>query len=132
MWFYDVAGRRLVRLDDKRTPLLRGGRSLGRLRRGSAAELVGGSTQRTTCPTCWRAGTRATARSGSAPRTAQSFCVPKADIAAQGYDLSLNRYKEVVHDEVEHQVAEGDPRGARGGWRRRFSEGMQELEGMLG
>ena len=36
------------------------------------------------------------------PRTAQSFCVPKADIAAQGYDLSLNRYKEVVHREVPH------------------------------
>src|SRR5437016_9258630 len=37
------------------------------------------------------------------PRTAQSFCVPKADIAAQGYDLSLNRYKEVVHEEVAHR-----------------------------
>ena len=30
--------------------------------------------------------------------------MPKADIAAQGYDLSLNRYKEVVHDEVEHRA----------------------------
>ena len=29
--------------------------------------------------------------------------MPKADIAAQGYDLSLNRYKEVVHDEVAHR-----------------------------
>jgi len=29
--------------------------------------------------------------------------VTKADIAPQGYDLSLNRYKEVVHDEVEHR-----------------------------
>jgi type I restriction enzyme M protein len=28
---------------------------------------------------------------------AQSFCVPKADIASQGYDLSINRYKEVEH-----------------------------------
>ena len=37
------------------------------------------------------------------PRTAQSFCVPKADIAAQGYDLSLNRYREVVHEEVAHR-----------------------------
>ena len=37
------------------------------------------------------------------PRTEQSFCVPKADIVAQDYDLSLNRYKEVVHDEVEHR-----------------------------
>ena len=36
-------------------------------------------------------------------RTDQSFCVPKADIVAQDYDLSLNRYKEVVHDEVEHR-----------------------------
>jgi type I restriction enzyme M protein len=27
------------------------------------------------------------------PRTAQSFCVSKAAIAAQDYDLSLNRYK---------------------------------------
>jgi hypothetical protein len=29
--------------------------------------------------------------------------VPKADIVAQGYDLSLNRYKEVVHEDVEHR-----------------------------
>ncbi|MDD2779895.1 MAG: hypothetical protein PHG93_06710, partial [Candidatus Methanomethylophilaceae archaeon] len=35
------------------------------------------------------------------PRTAQSFCVPKADIAAQGYDLSLNRYKEVAYEAFE-------------------------------
>lgn len=27
----------------------------------------------------------------------------KADIAASGYDLSINRYKEVVHEEVEHR-----------------------------
>ena len=36
------------------------------------------------------------------PRTAQSFCVPKAEIVATGYDLSLNRYKQVVYDEVAH------------------------------
>ena len=36
-------------------------------------------------------------------RTEQSFLVPKADIVSQGYDLSLNRYREVVHDEVEHR-----------------------------
>ena len=30
------------------------------------------------------------------PRTEQSFCIPKADIAANGYDLSINRYKEIV------------------------------------
>jgi type I restriction enzyme M protein len=36
-------------------------------------------------------------------RTAQSFLVPKVEIAAQGYDLSLNRYREVEHEEVEHR-----------------------------
>ena len=36
-------------------------------------------------------------------RTEQSFLVPNADIVAQDYDLSLNRYKEIVHDEVEHR-----------------------------
>ena len=35
-------------------------------------------------------------------RTEQSFCVPKADIAGNGYDLSINRYKEVVHEATQH------------------------------
>lgn len=34
------------------------------------------------------------------PRTAQSFMVAKSDIEAQGYDLSINRYKEVVYEEA--------------------------------
>lgn len=38
-------------------------------------------------------------------RTDKSFLVPKADIVAEGYDLSINRYKEVVHEEVEHRAA---------------------------
>jgi type I restriction enzyme M protein len=28
--------------------------------------------------------------------------VPKAELAANGYDLSLNRYKQVVHEHVDH------------------------------
>ena len=35
-------------------------------------------------------------------RTDQSFCVPKADIAANDYDLSINRYKEIVYDEIDY------------------------------
>jgi type I restriction enzyme M protein len=34
------------------------------------------------------------------PRTAQSFLVPKADIVAQSYDLSINRYKVAEYEEV--------------------------------
>lgn len=34
-------------------------------------------------------------------RTEQSFFVPKAEIEANGYDLSINRYKEVIYEQVE-------------------------------
>ena len=64
------------------------------------------------------------------PRTAQSFCVPKADIAAHGYDLSLNRYKEVVHEVVEYRA----PReifAELAKLEEEIQRGMKELEGML-
>ena len=35
-------------------------------------------------------------------RTDQSFMVPKAEIAANDYDLSINRYKEIVYEEIEY------------------------------
>lgn len=63
-------------------------------------------------------------------RTEQSFLVPKAEIIENDYDLSINRYKQVVHEVVEHaspqkiiadlKVLEAE-----------ISEGMRELEGML-
>jgi type I restriction enzyme M protein len=63
-------------------------------------------------------------------RTQQSFCVPKADIAANGYDLSLNRYKEIVHEEVEHvqpkQLLEELAQVER-----EIQQGLAELEAML-
>lgn len=64
-------------------------------------------------------------------RTAQSFCVPKANIAAQGYDLSLNRYKEVVHEEVEHRAPK-DILANLAKLEAEIQQGMKELEGMLG
>jgi type I restriction enzyme M protein len=56
--------------------------------------------------------------------------VPKADIAANGYDLSLNRYKEVVHEEIKH----ASPKEILKNLARLESEiqsGMKELEEML-
>ncbi len=35
-------------------------------------------------------------------RTDQSFFVPKIEIAAQDYDLSINRYKQTVHEVVQY------------------------------
>ena len=39
---------------------------------------------------------------GKRARTDQSFLVPKAEIAGNDYDLSINRYKEVEYDAVEY------------------------------
>ncbi|OZC67379.1 DNA methyltransferase [Rhodococcus sp. 15-725-2-2b] len=63
-------------------------------------------------------------------RAEKSFCVPKADITAQGYDLSLNRYKEIVHAEVEHRapleiIADIEALEAS------IAEGLAELKAML-
>jgi type I restriction enzyme M protein len=57
--------------------------------------------------------------------------VPKADIAANGYDLSLNRYKEVVHEEVEH-VPPKQILAELAQLEREIEQGMRELEAMLG
>jgi type I restriction enzyme M protein len=63
-------------------------------------------------------------------RTAQSFCVPREEIVASGYDLSINSYKELEHDEVEH-----DPPAKIIAELRKFeeeiAEGLKRLEGML-
>ena len=36
-------------------------------------------------------------------RTEQSFFVPVEDIVANDYDLSINKYKEVVYEKVEYE-----------------------------
>jgi len=36
-------------------------------------------------------------------RTAKHFFVPVDEIVANGYDLSINRYKEMVYKEVEYE-----------------------------
>ena len=64
------------------------------------------------------------------PRTAQSFLVPKADLAAQGYDLSLNRYKEVIHEEIAHRPP-GEILARLAELEKDITQGMKELEGML-
>src|SRR5438045_9449155 len=46
----------------------------------------------------WRNLDAETART----RTDQSFFVPKVEIATNDYDLSINRYKEVVYEETKH------------------------------
>jgi len=80
VWFYDVRADGYS-LDDKRNPV----------ESNDLPDVLARWISRTT-----------TERDRA--RTEQSFTVPKADIVAEGYDLSMNRYKEIVHDEIEHRA----------------------------
>jgi type I restriction enzyme M protein len=63
-------------------------------------------------------------------RTQQSFLVPKDEIAGNDYDLSINRYKEVEYEEVEHDSPrEILKRLAR--LEEEIVEGRKELERLL-
>ena len=64
-------------------------------------------------------------------RTDQSFLVPGAEIVGNDYDLSINRYKEVAYEAVEHD----SPRVILQRLARLEEEivaGRKELEGLLG
>lgn len=78
VWFYEVTSDGFS-LDDKRTPL----------ETSDLEDVLARWQQRTTTET-------------ERERSDQSFVVPKAEIAENGYDLSLNRYKEVEHEAIDH------------------------------
>jgi len=64
------------------------------------------------------------------PRTGKSFTVPRAEIVDQNYDLSINRYKEIVYEEVEHRdpldiIADIEALGAE------ITQDLAELKDML-
>ncbi|KQT55025.1 hypothetical protein ASG52_25200 [Methylobacterium sp. Leaf456] len=63
-------------------------------------------------------------------RTEQSFCVSKMEIAAADYDLSLNRYKEVVHEAAEHRAPKEIIADLKALEQEIFEE-LDELEAML-
>ncbi len=63
-------------------------------------------------------------------RTQAAFVVPKGDIAAQKYDLSINRYKEVVYQVEEYE----DPKVILKRLKdleKEILADLDELEGML-
>jgi type I restriction enzyme M protein len=126
VWFYDVQADGWS-LDDKRQPLLPQ-KKLGVV---PAESLTAEEHAKNNLPDIlarWR--NRAT-KETKRPRTAQSFCVPQAEIAENGYDLSLNRYKQVIYDEVAH-VPPKQILAELAVLEREIVEGLKELEGMLG
>ncbi len=132
VWFYDVDADGWS-LDDKRTELLTGDK-LGPV---PQTPLNADEHVKNNLPDIlkkWRMwngeSRKELSKSDFSNRTSQSFCVPVADIIEQGYDLSLNRYKEVLHEAVEHRP----PREilkALGQLETEIQQGMKELEAML-
>jgi type I restriction enzyme M protein len=56
--------------------------------------------------------------------------VSKVDIATQRYDLSLNRYQEVVHEEVEY-LAPKDILANLAKLEMEIQQGMEKMEALL-
>ncbi len=124
VWFYDCQADGFS-LDDKRTPLLAedklGPASRSADRRRARQEQPAGHR---------RALDGAQRRRAQAPAHRAELLRAKAEIAAAGYDLSINRYKEVVHEEVEHRPPRrSSPNCAI---ETEIAEGLEQLEGMLG
>ena len=114
VWFYDMQADGFS-LDDKRSP----------------------QPEKTDLPDIlarWKTLKTETLKSESPEksraRTDQSFLVPKADIVANNYDLSLNRYKEVVHEVIDHDSPETIMKRLAQ-LEDEIAQGRKELEGLL-
>ncbi|MCU1228734.1 MAG: methylase [Acidobacteria bacterium] len=125
VWFYDVESDGWS-LDDKRTPLL----PEDKLGVAPDRQLAPDEHAKNNLPDILARWQQRDRTERERPRTAQSFSVAKSDIAAQGYDLSLNRYKEVVREEIDHRP----PKQILAELRKieeEIQQGMRELEEMV-
>ena len=98
VWFYDIQADGWS-LDDKRVPLLPQGK-LGCLPSDRVTEE---EHARNNLPDVLARWADRNVGELKRERTEQSFCVFKGDIVAKGYDLSLNRHKQVAHDDIRHR-----------------------------
>jgi type I restriction enzyme M protein len=126
VWFYDVRADGWS-LDDKRADLL------PKEKQGPTPEagLTAQDHDKNNLPDLVRRWRERDGAERARPRTAQSFCVPKADIVAARYDLSINRYKKGDHAEVAHE----NPAAILADLRRieaEIAKGMKRLEEMVG
>lgn len=125
VWYYDMQADGWS-LDDRRNPLL----EEGLLGPAPARSLSEDEHAKNNLPDLLARWAERGAAECDNPRTAQSFCVSREDIVAAGYDLSINRYKEVVHAEVKHDKPEDIIRELRG-LEDEIAKGLTALEGML-
>jgi type I restriction enzyme M protein len=125
VWFYDVDADGMS-LDDKRTELLPP-EKLGPV---PQVALTTDDHLKNNLPDILARWTSRDTSEAERPRTAQSFRIPKSEIRNQNYDLSLNRYKEVVHAEVAHRPP-GEILASLAELEKEIVTGTRELEAML-
>ncbi|MEV1318520.1 class I SAM-dependent DNA methyltransferase [Micromonospora arborensis] len=126
VWFYEVAADGWS-LDDKRAPLLPDGKLGAR----PSVDFMEADHAKNNLPDVLARWTQRDSGELKRARTEQSFCVSKSDIVAQDYDLSLNRYKEAVYEDIEHRM----PLEILADLERLESEiyhGLSEVKAMLG
>ena len=126
VWFYDCDADGWS-LDDKRTALLPE-EKLGPV---TSVPLTDEEHSKNNLPDILARWQERDGTERDRPRTAQSFSVSKADIVEQSYDLSLNRYKEVVHEGVEHRAPQ-EILADLAQLEDKIQQGMKELDGLLG
>ena len=105
VWFYDMRADGFS-LDDKRTPVPE----------NDIPDIV--------------ARFKALAAEQARPRTAQSFLVPKSEIAQNGYDLSINKYKQTEYKPVDYPPT-ADILAELNALEAQIAAGLKELEGMV-
>ncbi|MDA8848266.1 type I restriction-modification system subunit M [bacterium] len=97
VWFYDLQADGLS-LDDKRAPQL----DQEKLGPVPSETLDENDHEKNNLPDALARWQQRDTTEHDRARTDQSFSVPKADIAANDYDLSINRYKEIVYEEIDY------------------------------
>ena len=125
VWFYEVAADGFS-LDDKRTPLL----PEAKLGPNPADPLDETDHAKNNLPDVLARWARRNGSEEERAHTEQSFRVPKAEIAAQGYDLSINRYKIAIHEEVGHRPP-GELLEELERIEAEIQQGISDLKGML-
>jgi type I restriction enzyme M protein len=125
VWFYDMEADGWS-LDDKRQELL----PFEKLGSTPVEALTEAEHAKNNLPDALARWKQRDGSEVERPRTAQSFCVPKSEIVENGHDLSLNRYKQVVYEEVEHVPPQVILRELME-LEKEIEAGLKELEGML-
>jgi type I restriction enzyme M protein len=125
VWFYDVAADGFS-LDDKRTALL----DTDKLGPAPIRPLTPEEHESNNLPDILTRWAERNGRERRRARTQQSFCVPRKDIEAEDFDLSLSRYKEVAYQNEEHRTPDeliSDITALE----EQFLSGLERLKGML-